>query len=216
MKRRLVALLSALLITLPLAAQENGETVWVRAFQDTNNNGSLDSDEPLLTGGVSASLVNASGVTIATALLDESPNVSQGLIGFAGLMPGDYTLIIASPELTPTRGSTFEVTISTDRDLPLLIEYGGQPIPVQGAGVVRRGVFGTALYIGEPEQVTRTGTALLAALFVAGVMTLFGFIVYLTLIRPRLRRQYRATLTALYPPPPPAARTSAVPAVPRK
>ncbi len=82
-------------------AQGNGQ-LCVRSFEDRNGNGQLDGGEPLLTRGVNVNLTNSSNITIASALLDQSPTAAQGVVCFPSLAPGQYTVTITSTEYTPT------------------------------------------------------------------------------------------------------------------
>ena len=179
------------------AAQSEGGQFWVRMFDDQNGNGVRDAGESLLTSGTAVNLLNSESVVIASALLDESPNAAQGLIGFQYLPPGEYTVVITSPELTATTEQRFTRTIETDVT-PTVVEFGGQQVDVTGstpATGVRRGLFGLPIYLGEPEQVARVALSLLGALVVLGAMTALGVLVYTLIIRRRQRAEWQALQT---------------------
>ena len=81
MARRLGLTILFLLLISNMALAQSGGQLWVRSYEDRNANGVRDTGEPLLTRGVSVDLVNGDGIVIASALLDNSPNASQGLVG---------------------------------------------------------------------------------------------------------------------------------------
>src|SRR5262245_44586790 len=103
------------------AAQGNGQ-LCIRSFEDRNRNGQLDGGEPLLTRGVSVNLQDASGITIASALLDQSPTAAQGVVCFPSLAAGQYTVTITSADYTPTTPASITTAI-TDTGLPAVIQY---------------------------------------------------------------------------------------------
>jgi hypothetical protein len=80
MIRRTTLILVVLLGTLRIVSAQSGGQICVRAFEDSNGSGSFDAGEPLLTGGISVSLLDQSGTTVASGLLDESPTAAQGVI----------------------------------------------------------------------------------------------------------------------------------------
>lgn len=198
-----VALL-ILLVSSAVSAQGGGQ-LWVRLYQDLNANGQRDASEPLLTRGAAVSLRNAAGAVIATGLLDDSPNNTQGLIGFQGLQPGTYTAVVTSADFAPSGEATFTRDVTGD-GIPVVIEYGAQPIvdPAQTPSAVR-GLFGLPIYLGERAQVARVATGLLGACIVAAFMTLIGTFTYWLVAR-RARRDLQAAV-----PPPTEARFPAVP-----
>lgn len=169
------------------AMAQGGGQLWVRLFQDNNANGQRDPGEPLLTRGAAVSLQDAAGVIIATGLLDDSPNAAQGLIGFQGLVPATYTVLVTSADFEPTGDARFTRDVTGD-GVPLVIEFGASPIvdPMPEIPAVR-GLFGLPIYLGERVQVARVATGLLGACIVAAFMTLLGMITYWAVAR-RARR----------------------------
>lgn len=173
------------------AAQGDGGQFWVRLFDDQNGNGVRDAGESLLTRGAAVSLLNGEGVVIATAVLDESPNAAQGLIGFQYLPPGEYTVVITSPDLTATTEQRFTRAIEADAT-PTVVEFGGRQggaAETTTTNTGQRGLFGLPIYLGEREQVARVALSLLGALTVVGLMTLLGVFVYALVIRRRQRAE---------------------------
>lgn len=179
-----------------VSAQAAGGQFWVRAFEDRNGNSVFDTGEPLLTRGVGVMLQNSDGVVIATALLDESPNAAQGLIGFQFLTPGDYTLIVAAPDLSVSTETQFTRTISSGT-IPTVVEFGGQRLDLlpqtSGTAAEERGLFGLPIFLGEPGQVARVALSLLGAMAAAFVMFLIGTAIYAL----SFGRQYRRLLAAV-------------------
>lgn len=169
-----------------LAAQAGGQ-LWVRLYEDLNANGQRDAGEPLLTRGAAVSLRDAAGVIIATGLLDDSPNSGQGLVGFQGLLPGSYSVVVTSADFAPSGDAVFTRDVTGD-GVPVVIEAGAQPIvdptPVPSAV---RGLFGLPIYLGERTQVARVALGLLGACIVAAFMTLLGTLTYWLVAR-RARR----------------------------
>lgn len=175
------------------AAQNDGGQFWVRLFDDRNGSGVRDAGEMLLTGGAAVSLLNSDNVVMATALLDESPNAAQGLIGFQYLPPGEYTVVITSPDFAATTEQRFTRLIESDAT-PTVVEFGAQPLGAAGSSTASapRGLFGLPIFLGEREQVARVALALLGALVVVGLMTLLGTLVYGLAIRRRQRAEWQA------------------------
>ena len=200
MMRRWILPFLLVLISAAALAQNDGGQFWVRMYEDGNGNGTRDAGETLLTEGVAVSLLNAEGVVIASGLLDDSPNASQGLVGFQYLPPGDYTVVITSPDYEATTEQQFARTIAGDAT-PTVVEYGGQPISAAGAAstTAPRGLFGLPIYLGEPSQVARVALSLLGALVVVGVMTVLGLLVFSLTVRRRQRAE-RQALRAQYEP----------------
>lgn len=174
----------------PQAAAQGSPLLWVRFYEDTNANAVLDTGEPLITRGVAVQLLNQDGVVVATALLDDVPTASQGLIGFQDIAPGDYMVLITSADYDPTGASEFERTIIAG-GVPLLVEYGAKPVIVENAAPARRGLFGLPIYLGDPEQVARVAVSLLIGLLVAMVMTALGILIYVFVLRRRHLRHLR-------------------------
>src|SRR5688500_4092395 len=124
MQRRIaLSLTFTLLIAAQVALAQSGGQLWVRSFEDRNGNGVREPGEPFLTQGISVNLLNADGVIIASALLDESPNAAQGLVGFQLLPPGQYSVSVTSADYTATAQETFTTTVS-DTGVPPVLEFG--------------------------------------------------------------------------------------------
>lgn len=193
--RKWIILITVILTVLPFAAhaQEQGTgQFWVRAFEDRDGDGVRDTGEPLITRGLSVELRDASGTIIDSELLEQSANATQGLVGFQYLVPGQYTLIVAAPELTATTPLEFTTTIQ-DGALPTVVEFGGQRFvaqPTTGANAL------AATEIEERQEIARLAISGLGALVVVGVMTVIGMLLYGILSRPRLVAQPNAAYYA--------------------
>ena len=106
---------------------QGGGQFCVRAYEDSNGNGQLDAGESLLTYGVGATLHDASGVIINSAILDTSPRSAQGLICFENLAAGQYTIKVTSPEYIATGRDNMTTTIGGSFMMAVL-EYSGRRI----------------------------------------------------------------------------------------
>lgn len=165
-------LLLALLAGNTALAQSGGQFC-IRSFEDRNGNGTLDGGEPLLTRSISANLLNADSIIVASALLAESPTAAQGVICFQFLDPGDYSVVVTSGDYHPTSSSTFAATIN-DGALPTVIEFGGQRAPVESVA----GPDAPAAGPGD-DFLPRLVLALLGALLVIAGMVVLGTLIYL-------------------------------------
>ncbi len=177
--RRLTLLLLLLtLVGVSGASAQSGGQLWIRLYQDLDGNGQRDVGEPLLTRGAAISLSDSTGAVIATALLDESPNGTQGLIGFQNLPAGAYTAVVTSADFAPTGEASFTRDIAAD-GIPAVVEAGVQPIvDALPESPSVRGLFGLPIYLGERTQVARVALGLLGASIVAAFMTLLGGAAY--------------------------------------
>ncbi len=161
------------------AQAQNGGQFCLRAFEDRNANGRLDGGEPFFTRGVSANLLNAENVVIASALLDNSPTAAQGVICFQFLPDGQYTMEITSADFTPTTPSSITASI-TSGTLPTVVEYGAQQVvetPVAGS-TPQSDAF-------DQDMLQRMVLAALGTLVVLAGMTVLGALLYLAAFRPR-------------------------------
>jgi hypothetical protein len=169
-----------LLLILALAgaayAQNDGQFC-VRAFEDRNANQLRDQDEPLLEGGLGADLSDESGVVVASALLDDSPNADRGIICFQFLSPGQYTLHVTSAEFRATTPDTMTVTL-VGGELPAVMEFGGQSI----AAALEPSP--ETLPESEP-QIERLVAAGIGALVALLVMQMLGLVIYVVRFRRR-------------------------------
>jgi hypothetical protein len=201
MIRRWIFPLLVMLLFGTAAAQNDGGQFWVRMYEDRNGNGVRDAGEPLLTSGAAVSLINSQAVVIASALLDESPNSAQGLIGFQYLVPGEYTVVVTSAEYDATTETSFTRIIESDAT-PTVVEFGGQQFELTSSATssTPRGLFGLPIYLGEPSQVARVALSLLGALVVAGAMTVLGLFVYSLIIRKRQRAERKTLREQPYTP----------------
>jgi hypothetical protein len=124
--RWLLSLLALLLCTLPLMAQGGGQ-ICVRAYEDRNGNVQEDPGEPRITQGLSASLIDETGVIIATEFMEDSPNAASGTLCFQRLSAGQYTLRVTSATYSDTTPNEF-ITAVTGSGVPQVFSYGGRLI----------------------------------------------------------------------------------------
>jgi hypothetical protein len=168
-------MIAALLIALAVLLQGNGGQVWVRAFADSDGDGVRDAGEALLRSGVVVEVVR-DGVVIASASLDDSEYIEQGLIGFQGLPTGPITLRLNALDGTATTPISADLEIA-DSGLPPVIDFGVTPIV---EAVPEQRGFLAGITSRNPE-LTRIGLASLGAVLVGGVTAGIGFIIYLLL-----------------------------------
>ena len=178
--RRMVWIIIAVLLligsTVHAQTQASGGQFCVRAFEDTNANGKLDAGEALLTHGINVNLLNAQNVTIASALLDQSPTAAQGVVCFQFLAAGQYTINISSAEYKATTPASITTTIA-DGGLPTVVEFGGQPLVAPTTSTET--TTSTSAADEQTNQLVRILIAVAGALVVIIGMGVLGFIVYL-------------------------------------
>ncbi len=176
---RLIIVLTLCLLLIPTVAAQTGGQFCVRAFEDRNANGSLDGGEPLLTRGVSADLLNAENIIIASALLESSPTAAQGVICFQFLASGQYSMIVTSPDYFPTTPNTVSADIS-EGTLPTVVEFGGQQLNFEPITAPSETTLPFDL---EGDTLQRIILSLLGTLVVIAAMIILGSLLYLLFVR---------------------------------
>ncbi len=180
-----------------VAAQDGDGQFCVRAFEDRNGNGTRDSSEPFLTRGIVAELMNAQGVVISSATLEDSQTAAAGVICFPNLAAGDYMISITSAEYRSTTPNTRVETI-TQGGLPVVLEYGGVLLASQATTTPTTSAFDVNSAEGR-LLVQRVVMVLWGTLAVVAVMTILGVFIWLAILRPRaLRQAKRSTSTGQY------------------
>lgn len=164
-----------------LAAQPSGGQFCVRAFEDRDSDGQRDAEEPALTRGLSINLMDASNVTVASTLLEQSPTAAQGIVCFVNLATGQYTISVTSAEYNPTTPTSLTTTISADA-VPTVVEFGGRPTV---GGETPQPVSSSPIADTDRDQLLRIGLAGLGALVVIAGMGILGVLVYLIAFRRR-------------------------------
>lgn len=182
----LTSLVSVLLTTMLPAASltaQTGGQFWVRAFEDLNENGIYDEgDEPLLTRGIGINLQDANGVILASALLDDSPNAADGLVGFQFLPPGQYAVEITSAVYEATTDDVIAAAI-TESETPTVVDFGGRRVEaISGAGGARSPQEALDLLLADSD-VLRVVASAIGALTVMCGMGLLGLVIYLLVVR---------------------------------
>lgn len=163
----------------------------VRAFNDANGNGIRDLNEAPLQGGISANLMDANGIIIASALLDNAPTVARGLICFQFLPAGQYTIEVSSGDYRATTGAVMTDVVQAGA-VPYVMEFGAQSLD---------SITTTAEISADtdPESaVMRVVLALAGAALAVVVMSFFGFIFYLIGFRGRIKRAEQQEDLAYY------------------
>lgn len=176
-------------VTNMLVAQDTGQ-VCVQSFDDRDADGIRDADETSITQGIGAGLSNATGVTIASRLLEDSPFAARGLICFEQLLAGDYQITMTSAEYAGTASSTFATSVNPG-SAPALIEFGVRPL--HGAGPVASGM------VLDAEAAEALAIALIGSMIVGAAMSVLGLLVFLLIMR---RRSGRASPLPYGPPAP--------------
>jgi hypothetical protein len=181
----LMLLFGILVFAFPVLGQQNsadGEFC-VRAFEDSNGNGVRDLNEVPLQGGISANLLDANGIIIASALLDNSPTLARGLICFQFLPAGQYSIEVVSADFNATTANVMTNIVQAG-EVPYVMDFGAHRIPVNPE---------TAAEIVDTEnseaKFMRVVVALGGAVGAIIVMSLLGFLIYLIAYRGRLRRE---------------------------
>lgn len=198
MKRTLVGiLLVVLLVAGSVVLAQTGGQFCVRSFEDRNANGSIDADEPVLTRAVAVDLLNQYNIVIASALLDNSPNASDGIICFQQLPSGKYSVLITSAEYQPTTPSLVSRDI-TDSGFPTVVNFGGQQAlttvtapPTQASPSWMDTLIPDFSAMNADQQrmfILRLGLSLLCGVVAVVFMVLFGFIIYWVSMRQRQPR----------------------------
>ena len=214
MQRLSFVILAALILAATAVSAQTGGQFCVRSFEDRNGNSTLDPGEPLLTSGISANLLNAESVIVASALLADSPTAAQGVVCFQFLAPGNYAVSITSPDYQPTTDSTFSTTIS-EGTLPAVVAFGGQRLAVDAPVVVDAGTSGLPFDV-DSDFLQRIVLSLLGALLVMAGMIVLGALIYLMAFRTRqpvMAQPYVVTTTGSMAPVEPASDTDEIEAV---
>jgi hypothetical protein len=178
--RRIILLGILILLLHHTALAQTGGQFCVRGFEDRNGNGLLDGGEPLLTSGLSADLLNAEQIIVASALLAESPTAAQGVICFQLLAPGQYSLVITAAEYQATTPNTLTAAI-TDGTLPTVMEFGAR----RRDAVAEEAQAPAQPALADRDTLARLVLSVLGALIVMAGMIVLGVAIYLFVVRPR-------------------------------
>lgn len=123
---RMLALAGLFLCSAVLNGQDVGQ-ICLLAYADWDENGARDRDEPALSQGIGADLLNAQGITIASRLLVDSPFATNGLLCFDQLAAGDYRLRLTSAEYAATTNISGSATVVVGEPPPR-IDIGVLPL----------------------------------------------------------------------------------------
>jgi hypothetical protein len=158
-------------------AQDNGQFC-VRAYEDVNGNRQRDAGEDLLTHSVGADIHDASGVVVASAILDTSPTNAQGLICFQNLPAGQYTVTVTSAEYLATGLNNMTAIIGSST-LPAVFEYGGR----RANAAAQVAVASTTDPEDRTDELVRLAIAVAGGVFTMMVVAFIGFLIYLLVLR---------------------------------
>ncbi len=212
MRKIAIALILTFALFGAVQAQTGGQ-LWVQAYEDRNGNATQDVNEPRLTKGIAVDLLNADNIVIASALLDNSPNAAQGLVGFQQLPAGQYTVVITGAELKATTADRFTTTVS-DTGVPNVVKYGAQRISLVPTSVAPTSGLASLTQVLPQGQVAQIAISAVGAVVIVFGMIVLGFLIYLIVLRGRMAkakaadaratgtgsmRAVRATSTGQYP-----------------
>jgi hypothetical protein len=169
------------LIVSGAAMAQTGGQFCLRAYEDRNGNSEFDSGEPFITRGVSANLLNAENIIVASALMDDSPNAAQGVICFQFLTPGQYSLTVTSADFTATTPDTFTASIG-EGTLPTVVEFGAQRMAVEPVTTPTNRDIVPADQRDMLQRIVLSG---LGSLLVVAGMIVLGVFIYLVAFRNR-------------------------------
>ncbi len=180
MVRRGLLILMVLIGIIGVTAAQSGGQFCMRAFEDRNSSGTLDAGEPLITRGISVNLLDAQNVTIASALLDQSPTAAQGVVCFQQRPAGQYTMTITSADYTATTPTTMTTALA-DGDLPIVMEFGGRRAAALATVAPTASASGTL----DRDSVARIVISALGTLVVVTGMLVLGVLIYALVFRQR-------------------------------
>jgi threonine/homoserine/homoserine lactone efflux protein len=179
--RQIALFLALILATLPAVRAQTGGQFCVKAFEDRNGNSVQDAGEPVLTRGLSINLLNAGGVVVQSAILENSTRAAFGEYCFQFLAAGQYSVTVGGAEFTATTPDTMTASVS-ETGAPVVMPFGGQRLAATSSAAT--GPLTAAQRQAQLEQVI---VAVLGALLVVAMMVVVGVVVYLAAFRGRLR-----------------------------
>jgi uncharacterized protein (DUF2141 family) len=197
-RRLLILFVLALMSASMVFAQTGNGQVCVRVFEDRNGNGQQDNNEPFITRGISATLANADGIIVSTALIEDSPNAANGTLCFQRLTAGQYAIRLASADYSATTPNEF-VTAVAEGGLPQVFPFGGQIIA--STPVIDQAAAEAAELAARTNRLITAG---IGGAIAVGVMLLLGIFIYLILVlqsRSSAKNRYApvAAATGSYP-----------------
>ena len=169
-------------------AQDTGQ-VCVQSFADGDADGLRSPEESAVAHGISASLHNAAGVTIASLLLQDSPFAADGLLCFDDLRAGDYQISMRSNEFFSTTAAVFSASVNPGA-APMLLEFGVQPLPVSAPSRSQ-----------PPMAVEALARGLVGALILLLLLGAVGLLIVLLVFRRRQRAKPATAPSARGSPP---------------
>lgn len=184
------------LVSLATYAQQGDGQICIRAFEDRNSSSTFDANEPLITQGVGVNLMSATGVTIDSKLLRDSPTAAQGVVCFQQLLVGDYTVLITSADYVAVTPMTFNASV-VPGSVPVRFDFGGTLI----AGDTSTTTSNPAAAQASQEQsIQGILFGVIGAAVVMGVMGIVGMFIYVGIFRPRMNRVMATHSTGTFRP----------------
>lgn len=205
-----IRMLFFLCLSLSLAALSSAQDtsqICVMCFEDRDGNGQFDDDEAPVTRGIAVNVQSASGITVATKLLEAAASSVPGLLCIEDLPRGDYHVQVTSALYQATTASLFSAAVAPG-SAPVRLDFGLRPLgsslpsaaqPAQGAA--------SQLTAVQLQALERLGISLAASLIISIVMLLAGCLVYSLVFPRRLQRlrtrrqddSLRSATTAMMP-----------------
>lgn len=166
-------------------AQQGEGQICIRAFEDRNSSGVFDANEPPITQGVGVNLMGATGVTIDSKLLADSPTAAQGVVCFQQLLIGDYTVVVTSADYAAVTPTSFNASVIPG-SVPIRFDFG--------ATLIGGDTSTTTASNPATEQATQNQTmqgilfGVIGAAVVMGIMVIAGMFIYFAVFRSRMNR----------------------------
>ena len=177
----LLLLCLSFLMAQSLLAQDSGQ-VCILTYDDRNGDGARGADERAIAHGIGASLMTADGLIIDSALLDDSPFATSGLLCFDGLLAGDYRIQLTSAEFAGTTAASFEASVKPG-EAPARVEFGVRSLLVESSPRASAGRFAV-----DEAAATALIKGLLGGAVTFVIMIFIGLLIALLVFQPRLAR----------------------------
>ena len=165
-------------------AQDTGQ-ICVLAFVDNDEDGQRAEDEAPISRGIAASLLDESGVTIRSQLMEDSPAAVDGLLCFDELLAGEYWVVASSSAYFATSANEVEASVVPGAP-PARIDIGFKSLAVATSPGI---VTDLALLDEETLRTLTLAGGVVFALII--VLSMIGCLGVFALLRRRRRMRSR-------------------------